>query len=85
MYLAFRCASGLGMGGMGLAAFALATEVSGPSWRAFVGLLINLFFSGEGAVPAGWLGAVCGSAGGTREARMQRLTLSNCQTRAHLR
>ncbi|KAI3428283.1 hypothetical protein D9Q98_006662 [Chlorella vulgaris] len=45
MYLAFRCASGLGMGGMGLAAFALATEVSGPSWRAFVGLLINLFFS----------------------------------------
>ena len=47
MYLAFRCASGAAMGGMAVAAFALAADVAGPSWRGFVGLLINHFFSGQ--------------------------------------
>jgi MFS family permease len=47
MYLAFRCASGAGMGGMAVAAFALAADVAPPSWRGFVGLLINPFFSGK--------------------------------------
>ena len=46
MYLAFRCASGAAMGGMAVAAFALAADVAGPSWRGWVGLLLNHFFSG---------------------------------------
>ena len=46
MYLLFRCLSGLGVGGMGAAAYALAADLAGPSWRAFVGLLLNAFFSG---------------------------------------
>lgn len=46
IYVAFRCASGLGVGGMGVAAFALAADLAGPSWRSFTGLLINCFFSG---------------------------------------
>lgn len=46
MYVAFRCASGVGVGGMGAAAYALAADLAGPSWRAFVGLLLNCFFSG---------------------------------------
>ncbi|PRW56655.1 ankyrin repeat [Chlorella sorokiniana] len=45
MYLAFRCASGLGVGGMGVAAYALAADLAGPTWRSFTGLLINCFFS----------------------------------------
>ncbi|KAI7839294.1 hypothetical protein COHA_006992 [Chlorella ohadii] len=45
MYVAFRCASGLGVGGMGVAAYALAADLAGPSWRSFTGLLINCFFS----------------------------------------
>lgn len=51
MYVAFRCASGLGVGGMGVAAYALAADLAGPSWRSFTGLLINCFFSGGGQ---GW-------------------------------
>lgn len=49
-YLAFRAASGVGVGGMGAAAFALATDLAGPAWRGWAGLLINHFFSG------GWVG-----------------------------
>jgi len=48
MYMTFRAASGAALAGMGLAAFALATDVAGPSWRGFVGLLMNHFFSGAG-------------------------------------
>lgn len=47
MYVVFRCASGLAVGGLGVAAYALAADLAGPSWRAFTGLLINCFFSSE--------------------------------------
>lgn len=46
LYLVFRAASGAAMGGMGLAAYALAADVAGPSWRGSLGIFMNHFFSG---------------------------------------
>ncbi len=46
LYTVFRAASGAAMGGMGLAAYALAADVAGPSWRGSLGIFMNHFFSG---------------------------------------
>ena len=50
LYLVFRGASAAAVGAMAVAAFAAGADVAGPSWRGFVGLLLNHFFSGK---PAG--------------------------------
>lgn len=60
LYLVFRAASGAAMGGMGLAAYALAADVAGPSWRGSLGIFMNHFFSVGacvGTLLAWWLPA----------------------------
>ena len=66
LYTFFRCASGAALGGMGLAAFALATDVAGPSWRGFVGLLLKHFFSGPRVGRGGGGVRAAAAAGGKR-------------------
>ncbi|KAK9810056.1 hypothetical protein WJX72_004057 [[Myrmecia] bisecta] len=44
-YVLLRSATGVGVGGLGRAAFLLATEPIGPSWRGLAGLYTHAFFA----------------------------------------
>jgi MFS family permease len=59
MFTVFRCASGAALGGMGMAAAALAADGTGPSWRGTVGLLLHHFFSGGRWRGSVWPGGSC--------------------------
>ena len=49
-FLFFRGLSGVGVGGIGIAAFVLASDLAGPSWRPFAGLFLHAGFSAGAAL-----------------------------------
>jgi len=53
-FMLFRALTGVGVGGIGLASFVLASDVMGPSWRPYTGLFLYGGFS-AGAAAATFL------------------------------
>lgn len=45
LHIIFRTLSGMGVGGMGVSAYLLASDLAGPQWRPFTGLFLHGGFS----------------------------------------
>jgi MFS transporter, OCT family, solute carrier family 22 (organic cation transporter), member 4/5 len=52
IYIIFRTVVGASVGGIGISAFVLATDIAGPTWRGYSGMLMQLFFSFGGLAGA---------------------------------